>query len=183
MPVMTTKDFINVVFVHQAGELTSTHPYIAFIVMGIGIEFLGKCINIAALDWHEERVSRIRFEGAINSIKAFEKYRPLIGKGSQFDLYGSLRCGLAHAAAPKYPITLSSKNEMGNLVLHDNGQRMNLKCEDFYTDFRGACEEVLNAHYEANDKMNQPFLAVPDYPIDPDAMKSAITESKAPGNP
>jgi len=182
MAVMTTKGFIEVVFINETGTLSKTHPYIAFMIMGIGIEFLGKCLNIASFDWHEEKVSRQRFEEAVNNLNALAKYRTLIGKNSQVDLYSSLRCGLAHAAAPKYEITLSSKNEMPNLMLHEDGKRVNLRCEDFYADFKAACEEVINKNYASEDKMNQPFLSVPDY-LNSASSETFITQSLNSGSP
>src|SRR5579872_5113347 len=161
MAEMTTKQFIETTFIHQVGELVQTMPYIAFMTMGIGIEFMGKCLN--AGNWHEEGVSRKRFEEAINNLASFSNYRHLIGKQSQFDLYGSLRCGLAHAAAPKFPLTLSSKKEMANLTVHSNNQRVNLRCEDFYADFKAAWEELFLMGSPVAEKLGQPFLFVPDY--------------------
>jgi hypothetical protein len=172
---MTTKEFIEVTFINQVGQLVETIPYIAFMTMGIGIEFLGKCLN--AGDFNEEGVSRKRFEEAINQIPAFSKYRFLVGKQSPFDLYSCLRCGLAHAAAPKFPITLSSKNEMPNLEMHDNGKRVNLRCEDFYIDFKNACEKLFGMSSPVADKLSSPFLSVPDYKDDKLIGKPAITES------
>src|SRR5688500_17373736 len=142
MAQMTTKEFINVTYILQLGEIVKTYPYISFMVMGICIEFIGKCMN--AGDFREEGVSRKRFEEAINNLEAFKKYRELIGKDSPFDLYSCLRCGLAHAAAPKHPITFSSKDEMPNLEYHEDGKRVNLRCEDFWADVVAACDELFN---------------------------------------
>ena len=177
MAQMTTKQYIEVTFIIQVGEIVPTHPYIAFMTMGIGIEFLGKCMNGG--NFNEEGVSRKRFEEAITHIPAFTKYRALIGKGSAFDLYSCLRCGLAHAAAPKYPITLSSKGEMPNLEIHDNGKRINLRCEDFYVDFKNACEDAFKMNAPVATKLSSPFLAVPDYENDNLVVQSAVTESLA----
>lgn len=176
MAEMTTRQFIEVVLVQQIGDLVQNVPYIAFMTMGIGIEFLGKCIHGG--DWHQERVSRVRFEQAINQLNAFSKYRHLVDKG-QFDLYGSLRCGLAHAAVPKYPITLSSKNEMPNLEVHTNGQRVNLRCEDFYDDFRSACIQLFAMSNPVAQKLSQPFLLVPDYENGQLVGTAPITQSAA----
>ena len=179
MATMNPKDFINTVFVHETGDLANSHHYIAFMVMGMGIEFLGRCLDSAAEEWHEEMVSRKRFEEAVNKLKALEKYRELIGKNTPFDLYGSLRCGLVHSGAPKYEITLSSKGEMGHMVKHTDGNRINLRCEDFYVDFKQACEEVINHNFPDKDKMNKSFLSVPDYPMDASQQQTAVTESSA----
>lgn len=161
---MTTKDFIDTVFIHQLGEIVVSHPYIAFMIMGTGIELLGKCMY--ADSFNEEGVSRRRFEEAINGLNSFSRYKGLIGRNSSYDLYGSLRCGLAHAAVPKYPITLSSKEEMTHLHEHANGTRINLRCEDFYNDFKEAWEELKGMSGSVQIKLNQPFLSVPSSRID-----------------
>jgi len=156
MAAMTAKQFIETFFIAQVGEVVDTIPYMAFVVMGIGIEYLGKCLTKEKLQ--DEEKSRERFEDAISTIPALSKYKPFTGKGNKFDLYSSLRCGLAHAAAPKYPIKLSSKNEEAHLTIHDNGNRLNLRCEDFYDDFKRACEEVIQMPDPIMSKLSRPFL-------------------------
>lgn len=156
---MTVKEFIEVTFLNQLGRLVNEYPYISFMVMGMGIEFLGKCINDGEFD--EGGVSRRRFEEAVNNISAFEKYRHLVGKGTSFDLYDSFRCGLTHFASPKHPITLSSKSEMANLELHDDGKRVNIKCEDFYADFCKAIYEIFELPGAVQSKLGSVFLEIP----------------------
>jgi hypothetical protein len=39
--------------------------------------------------------------------------------------------------------------------------RLNLKAEDFFADFKTACEFVINKHYAPGNKMEKPFLYVP----------------------
>jgi len=160
MATLNPKEFIQAVFINDlSGIMAIDKPYISFMVMAIGIEFLGKCISLSQ-EWDEERVSRMRFEEAIKNIPALHSYIPLLKENNNYDLYVSLRCGLAHAAKPKYEITLSSKNERAHLVTQDG--RVNLKCEDFFADFVAACREVIAMNFSSNeDKMNKPFLAVP----------------------
>jgi len=74
-------------------------------------------------------------------------------------MYSSFRCGLAHALSPKVKITLSSKQEMAHLIEHND--KINLKVEDFYSDFKQACEYVINMSFPTGDKMNENFLFVP----------------------
>lgn len=105
---MLPKQFIQTLFVDEVEQLIPTHTYIAFMIMGIGIEFLGKCLDSQVDDWNEGK-SRDRFEFAIKSLFAFSRYKQLIGRDTRFDLYSSLRCGLAHCGAPKRQITLSRK--------------------------------------------------------------------------
>ncbi len=156
MAKLKPSDFIEAVLIKEIGELSDSHPYISFILMGIGIEFLGKCIDNSLDEWNKGGQSRQDFENAIKNIPSLKRYEPYL---TTHDMYSSFRCGLAHAVSPKIQITLSSKQEMAHLVKHDN--RLNLKVEDFYTDFKVACEFVIAKTYPNGDKMNADFLEVP----------------------
>jgi hypothetical protein len=134
------------------------HPYLSFIVMATGIEFLGKCIKTDLDEWNPRGIrSSTSFEDAVKNIPSLQRYAPLLTSHNLFD---SLRCGLAHSIAPKIKITLSSKKELAHMV-GING-RTNLKVEDFYNDFKSACEYVIDTDFPTNNKMNQDFLIVPD---------------------
>lgn len=157
MAILKPKDFIQTVFIDELGQLVNSHPYISFITIGIGIEFLGKCIDTTEQDWNKQGNSAKHFKKAVNELTSLSKYRPYL---SSHQLYKSFRCGLAHAAAPNFCVTLSSKNERGNLTIINS--RLNLKIEDLYDDFKRACLEVINIHFVQTDKMNTPYLEVPD---------------------
>lgn len=150
------KDFIQTVLINEIGELSDSHPYISFILMGIGIEFLGKCIDSSLTEWNVSGRSKQDFENAIKTIPTLKKYETYL---TSHQMYSSFRCGLAHAVSPKVQITLSSKQEMAHLV--ENNGRLNLKVEDFYTDFKEACNYVILQTYPVGDKMNADFLEVP----------------------
>ena len=149
------KEFIQTVLINEIGELTDSHPYISFILMGIGIEFIGKCIDKSLTDWNVSGRSKQDFENAIKAIPSLKKYEPYL---ASHQMYSSFRCGLAHAVSPKLQITLSSKQEMAHLV-ESNG-RLNLKVEDFYNDFKDACNYIISQNYTNGDKMNADFLEV-----------------------
>ena len=154
---MTPKQFIQQVLIKEVGEIHQTHPYISFATMAIGIEFLGKCLNTHE-DWnyYSSGVPRQDFERAINQLNSFSRYRVHL---STHNLWDALRNGFSHSFVPKNTLTLSSKNEMGHLVIH--GSKVNLKCEDFYLDFKSACEEVIAMTSFPSNKMNLPLLHVP----------------------
>lgn len=153
---MMPKEFIEQVLIREIGELHEDHPYIAFAIMAIGIEFLGKCLNEFD-DWNESRRSRKDFELAIDELDSFKNYRPLL---SSHNLWDSLRNGFAHSFVPKKTLSLSSKDEaMHFSTIYHN--KINLKCEDFYNDFRNACEEVINMVAFQNNKMNKSLLEIP----------------------
>jgi hypothetical protein len=160
MKTITPKEFIQQVLINEVGEIHEKFPYISFATMAIGIEFLGKCLN-SEEDWNKPNQSKIDFEYAINNLTPFEKYRDFL---SEFELWTSLRNGFLHSFVPKNKLTLSSKDEMEHLRKH-NG-KLNLKCEDLYSDFKSACEDVLNMTTFLSNKMILPLLYVPDNSID-----------------
>jgi hypothetical protein len=157
MAQLNPKQFIRSLLIDDIGKLIKDHPYISFILMGIGIEYLGKCINTEKKDWNFSKPgSRKTFENAIKSIPSLKKYETYL---KSHDMYSSFRCGLAHALTPKNQITLSSKQEMAHITEHDG--KINFKAEEFYCDFKQACEFVINQSFPIGDKMNENFLIVP----------------------
>jgi len=156
MKEMMPKDFIKTVLINEVGEIASTHPYISFATMAIGIEFLGKCLN-SQEKWNTTGQSKDDFELAVNRLNSLSPYRPLLLNNKLWD---SLRNGFSHSFVPKTPITLSSKDEAEHLVETKPG-RMNLKCENFYEDFKNACQEVIDMHFNSG-KMTKPLIEVPD---------------------
>ena len=156
MAIMQPKEFIRTVFMTETSQIVNTNPYISSMIIGIGIEFLGKCIDTSEQDWNKRNRSSKHFNLAIKRLVSFAKYKPYL---NTYKLYDSFRCGLVHAASPKYLVTLSSKNEAPNLIVR--GNRLNFRIEDLYQDFYNACNEVINMTFTDNDKMNLPFLQVP----------------------
>lgn len=154
---LTPKQFIQTVLINEVGEIHLKYPYISFAMMAIGIEFLGKSLN-SFEDWNEPNRSRVDFELAINSLNSFSKYRPLLISHS---LWTSLRNGYLHSFVPKNTLSLSSKDEETHLA-NITSTKINLRCEDFYIDFKAACEEVLAITTFSSNKMNLPLLFVPD---------------------
>ena len=171
MKTITPKEFIQQVLINEVGEIHERFPYISFATMAIGIEFLGKCLS-SEEDWNKQRQSQIDFEYAINNLNSFDKYRNFLTK---YELWTSLRNGFLHSFVPKNKLTLSSKDEMPHLVEHDNENKLNLKCEDLYSDFKLACEEVINKTSFSSNKMTQPLIFVPDITINRNISYSGST--------
>ncbi|RZL46265.1 MAG: hypothetical protein EOO93_26150 [Pedobacter sp.] len=121
------------------------------------IEFLGKMLNNSE-DWNKQGQSRVDFESAINTLNSFNKYKALL---STHDFWTNFRNGYLHTFAPKGTLTLSSKNEATHLSSVSTN-KINLKCEDFYIDFKNACEEVLAMKTFNSKKASIPFLNIPD---------------------
>lgn len=165
------KQFINQVFISELETLSIKNHYISFAIIAIGIEFLGKCLDKDAKDWNIPNRARKNFSHAIDSLVAFEKYRSI-----KDVLYEDLRCGFAHSFVPGSRLTLSSKNETENLIKTD--ERINIRCEDFYQDFKKACQEVIEMEFANDDKMSNALISIPGAKFN-DIVESdnAITES------
>lgn len=160
MAILKPKQFIQQIFIDQLGLLVERHHYISFMVMSIGIEFLGKCLDTGSPNWNQNssgRGDREIFESAITQLDSFVRYREYL---ESHKLYGSLRCGLVHSASPKNRITLSSGDEKPHLSVSNDGT-LNFKCELFFEDFKTACQEVINRDFPTFDKMNQDFIQIP----------------------
>lgn len=159
------KQFIKKVLINNISDLVSNEYYwLSFTLMAIGIEFLGKCIDINQKDWNKGK-SKDNFERAINNLEAFNTYRPYLKKYG-YNIWDSYRNGFAHSFVPKRLITLSSgKNGMTHFKEYKDekgNSKLNFKCEILYNDFKNACNEVIKKRFlPENNKMNMPLLFVP----------------------
>ncbi len=150
----STKEFIRIVLIEEINSVIEVSPWLSFILIGSGIEFLGKCIDTEyPEDWDKSGRSSINFKDAIRNLQAFNRYKYLLDK-PDFNFYGEFRCGLAHGFVPKSGISLSSKpGELANLI-EINGV-VNFHIRDLYSDFKNACEEVINMTFTEPNKMNK----------------------------
>ena len=129
------------------------YHFISFGLLTAGIEFLGKCLQ-KNQDWHQAGTSKINFNFAIK--KLMPKYHHL---NLKYKLHDSLRNGFAHALAPKTGIFLTHKDENDNHLKEDGG--LTLVIEDFYDDFKKACEAVISKKFDPDVKMNKEYLRTP----------------------
>jgi hypothetical protein len=159
MPTITPKEFIETVLINEIEDIHLNHPYISFATMAIGIEFLGKCLNDQE-DWNAQGRSKADFELAINSLSSLASYRPYL---ASHNLWDSLRNGFLHSFVPKNTVTLSSRDEADHFQ-QISSTTVNLKCENFFQDFKNACLEVIVMASFPTRKMDQPLLVVPSKP-------------------
>jgi len=156
------KEFIKKVLIDNIGDLVAQQYFwLAFTLIAIGIEFLGKCLDVNEENWDRGK-SRPTFERAIEELSAFNSYRRYLIK---YEIWDSYRNGFAHSFVQKKPIGLSSGNEIEHLTEYkdENGlDSLNFRCEDLYDDFEKACIEIINKEFEESNKMNSPLLCVPD---------------------
>ncbi len=136
---MTAKEFINQVLLNEYARIVgSGFHYVSFALVGPGIEFLGACLD--PYEFGIERLSKARFTNAM--IELFpSQYRQFSNK-----LYVSLRCGFVHQLRPSCPFVLTHQRESvreGTTHLGAFGDQTVLIAEELYSDFKGACEEIV----------------------------------------
>jgi hypothetical protein len=130
--------------------------YHMFILLSVGIEMLGATFD--SYDWFTPRQSEKRFNNALEKIKSLNKYK-------NCDLYEHLRCGMAHVYVPNNKIGINTKSE-GGKNLDKISDKTLIQIEQFYLDFKMACEEVINS-IELENKLNlsnkafELFMSVP----------------------
>lgn len=140
MVEFTKQEFIWKYLIDEIEDIVERHPFHAFVLMAVGVEHLGILLSRRE-DVFEANHSKKDFNRAINELNSLAPYRQYLDATS-VDLYTGLRCGLNHAFMPKTNILLTSKLDLRHLV-HDIEGRLILRCEDFYSHYKSACEEVI----------------------------------------
>lgn len=142
------KEFINQVLISDIGKMIETENYyLSFGVIAQGIELLGAIIENEDSKFEDQGLSRKRFYNALklfsnpNYIKNCSEFDK--GKDDDYDLYTNLRCGYAHIMLPTGKINVTTQNpNLGHLETDTFGI-LYMVCEEFYKDFKGACEKVI----------------------------------------
>jgi hypothetical protein len=154
------KQFIKEDIIGGFEAIVKVHPYFSFALIGIGIEFLGKCLHAKEKSWHNGS-SQYYFERAIKELNALKKYETYL---TEYEMWTSLRNGFSHSLIPKPPISLSSlPGETPHLKEYVRRGRkiLNLKNPEFFDDFKAACHEVIAMDFpDPDDKMNKPYLSI-----------------------
>lgn len=137
---LTTKEFIQKVFIEETGRLIDAGFYhFGFVLMAQGLETLGSFLDKKPLKARDQ--SKLRFSHAINRLMPKE-YAPL---NDNHKLYDQLRASLAHTFTVSRHIYLTSKTdkEFGNDHLKIVDDKLVLVAEYFYDDFKKACLRLL----------------------------------------
>lgn len=143
---VTVKDFIEKYLIDEIGAIKDEHPYLAFLSMAVGIEFLGKCCNHFT-DWNKGGQSRNDFNGGMRIPSLNDT------KYAGMDLYSELRCGLAHSLLTKGDLCLTNQASVNGAI----------GCDEFYQDFVAACREVLDGKVQMPvKKLTDVFFTVTD---------------------
>jgi len=150
---MKPKEFIEHVLINEIKDVVDRHPYLSFLLISVGIEFLGKCLLVEKQNWN-----KIKPEKAFN--KGLELMCNVDPEYSTINLKDELRNGLAHTFMPKSKIALSEiKHGARNFQKNNSGQTI-LVAEIFYRDFVKACRLIIEQEFPIEDKINKDFLYV-----------------------
>ena len=74
----TVADFLQDFWKNQVGSLYQHNGFISFYLIGVGMEFLGRCLDDPNFWDRGENRSRARFEMAINRLDALKSYKPFL---------------------------------------------------------------------------------------------------------
>ena len=157
MPGKTIDKFIEDTFIREIGSLQQgkgKFVYLSFGLIAQGIESLGSLIDKYEIQKGGE--SRERFDNALINFLP-DKYDQFTGKKDEpkegISLYKELRCGLLHVAIPKSKVVLGENKNKGDkehleIYTFDDGtedgqRKLFVNAEDFYEDFKSACETVV----------------------------------------
>lgn len=138
--LLNSKEFIQKVFICDVERLISAELYhFAFVIMAQGLEVLGSFLDEKPLKAKDQ--SKLRFSHAINRLMPRE-YAKL---NDNHRLYDQLRASLAHTFTSGRHVFLTSKSnkEFGNKHLENMNDQLILVAEDFYIDFKKACNRLL----------------------------------------
>ena len=142
---MTQKQFIQNVLILEIKNIVDGHKYLSFGLITNGIELLGICIESPKSHFYVRNKSADRFRGAVDQLfpSKYKQFNNLKKEKSfGYDLYSELRCGMNHSVLPGPKVALSERMH-GHKNLSIQNNQLVLVAEDFYDDFKNACEKVI----------------------------------------
>ncbi len=74
---MKPKEFIEVVLVNEMKDVVNRHPYLSFLLISVGIEFLGKCLLINHQNWNLIKANKAFEKGVESLYKIDKRYKEL----------------------------------------------------------------------------------------------------------
>lgn len=144
---LSAKEFIQKVFIDETGKLVNDGFYhFAFVIMAQGLETLGGFLDSKPLKAREQ--SKLRFSHAMNRLMP-KQYAAL---NNNHRLYDQLRASLAHTFTTSRQVFLTSKSDsvLGKKHLQEIDSKLILVVEDFYQDFKKACERLMDGMEKGN---------------------------------
>jgi hypothetical protein len=141
MEKLEGEQFIQTVLISNVHDLIEKgFDYLAFVIIGQGIETLGSFFDNKPFDHYEIGLPKKRF---LKGLSLMESKYQVIGEF----LWENLRCGLAHQLKPKKKISLtsykSSATDLQNLYKGDKSGTTYLVVDVLFRDFVNACQKVI----------------------------------------
>lgn len=144
--------FIRTVLIDNVQKLIDNgFDYLAFVIIGQGIETLGSFFDDKPFDYYERGLPEERFKRGLKLMEN-KKYQDI-----DIFLWKNFRCGLAHQLKPKKEITMTSyqsgvTDEVNPHLWKGNISNLTyLVVDTLFEDFKVACEKVIG---KLNDTTN-----------------------------
>lgn len=154
---MKTQDFIQTLYIDEVADVKDKHPYMAYMVMAAGIEFLGKVKEQPQRqNWFLSGHSKEDFVNAIEQLPGLNAYSAIAD-----ELYVSLRCGMLHSSCPKNGLTLRDGNASETISI----EKTELSIDVFYDNFKEACNNVIQDINSGNLQITDDFLEITKTPV------------------
>jgi len=170
---ITVSEFIQGTLIGAYKEIAWTNSYIGFILISGGIEFLGKCLD-----------DNVEFDYWDRNLRHFDKAIIELFDNTNYqssDFRANVRNGFAHALKHKKDSNIGlasrerdlsdeerSKNP-GNFCNVKGSTKKIVFIEDFYFDYKKACEKVLEKIKNGeltHSKITEPFIIVSNDELD-----------------
>ncbi len=151
--IIYPKAYIKEVLINEIDDVVKKHPFLSFILVCAGIEYLGICLDDSC-SWTDQGMSKRHFQNTI--LQLFPPHYSTL----KDDLYKSLRCGMTHSHLPGGYSLTELKNSPLKYKDHLIKDNKIIVVEYFYQDFVAACNKVIKTTFVAESKMQKPFLRV-----------------------
>jgi len=142
----TLREQIEIYWIEQLGTLVKENPYTALVLLGIGIEFLGKCLDYNTR-WSQIGLSETHFKYAIARLDSLKDYYPYVFVDMPPELNGLGKADKIDLAAACTDCTeaLVSKNVLKGLIQRYNEELETLDKEDDSASAEQKLLELLNS--------------------------------------
>lgn len=169
---MKPEEFIDIVLIRDIGRVIEAGcAYLAFGLIAQGIETLGAILDEKEIHDNDKGLSESRFRNAVQKLFNWQgsSYPKYVAEGSEYDLYKSLRCGMAHVLRPAGKVAFTTKKESQedgtkHLVIAEKTGQLVLVIEDFYADFVKACKKCKsNIPKKSHSKLKNDYLIITEF--------------------
>ena len=155
---MQVAEFLKI-FYSELQSCYKSHPYTSFAIICSGIELVGKCLD----EKHEftdynPKIVKKQFNAAI---------RLMSPKYSGLDLHKQLRHSMVHSLLTGNKFALGERNKTNHKhlskVSFNGSERTIILLEDFFDDFKSACDTVIKRIDNGNlkhQKLVREFITI-----------------------